>query len=315
MQSRMLSAVVLATLALVLSACADDTGDETAEQFALCTNGVLDNGEECDDGNRLDNDGCLSTCVLAICGDEFVVVGTEECDGRNLAAASGLFSPTEFFTCGHLGRDGGTLSCAPDCRFDISACGPLFTPTPTSTATPTGLLTATPTTTPTPTPTPNPLCGNRTVEPPETCDDGNVDDNDPCPSNCIILPCTPAGTTRSLEVKFAPPPFQDASSITLLLLYPDGSVSLPGAGSDASVGARITARQTGTTVTPNDFDHALRVVYSRPGRINPGRVFLVGFDECAGAPMPDLEEFVCQVVGCSNSNGPLEGCTCNVAVP
>lgn len=27
-----------------------------------CGNGILDNGEECDDGNNDDNDGCDSNC-------------------------------------------------------------------------------------------------------------------------------------------------------------------------------------------------------------------------------------------------------------
>lgn len=311
MQSRAWTAIMLASFALVLGACTDNSGDAT-ERALRCTDGVLDGDEECDDGNREDTDGCLSSCMLPTCGDEFVFIGTEECDGRNLNPVSGVFNDP--FTCANFQRDGGTLACHPDCRLDLSACGPLFTPTSTPTSTPTGILTATPTATATPTPTRNPMCGNRTVEPGETCDDGNEEDDDPCPNDCIIEPCTPAGTTLTVQVDFAPPPFQDASSITVLLTYPDGTVSLPGAGNDPSVGGRITGRQSGSTVTPNDFDHALRVVYSRAGRINPAqRLFLVEFDECSGAQPPDLEEFSCRVTGCANSSTPLEGCTCTVS--
>ncbi|MEM7233406.1 MAG: hypothetical protein AAF517_14605 [Planctomycetota bacterium] len=31
------------------------------------------------------------------------------------------------------------------------------------------------------------------VEPPETCDDGNLADDDTCPADCIIDPCPPTG--------------------------------------------------------------------------------------------------------------------------
>jgi cysteine-rich repeat protein len=310
MHRRTRTVAVLAALALVLSACADDTGDETEERFALCGNGVLDVHEQCDDGNRADNDACLSSCLLATCGDEFVLVGSEECDGRNLNAATGNFN--EPFTCGTLGRAAGMLACTADCRFDVSGCGPAFTPTPSVTPTPTGQATLTPTTTATPTPTRNPMCGNMTVEPGETCDDGNEEENDPCPNDCTIEPCAPAGSMRSVRVDFAPPPFQDASSITLLITYPDGTVGIPGSGDEDSVGSRITQRQSGSIVTPNDLDHALRAVYSRPGRITPGRVFTLTFDDCDGALPPEAEQLTCHVVDCANSNGPLDGCACSV---
>jgi cysteine-rich repeat protein len=191
-------------------------------------------------------------------------------------------------------------------------CGPVFTPTPSVTPTATGQPTLTPTTTATPTATRNPMCGNMTVEPGETCDDGNEEENDPCPNDCTIEPCPPAGTMRSVRVDFAPPPFQDASSITLLVTYPDGTVGIPGSGDDDSVGSRITQRQSGSIVTPNDLDHALRAVYSRPGRISPGRIFTLTFDDCVGALPPQPDQFSCRIVSCANSNGPLDDCTCSV---
>lgn len=307
MQSRMRAAVVLATWVFVLAACGANTNEAT-ERAQRCPDGIHDEWEECDDGNILDNDACLSSCKLPTCGDEFVVVGVEECDGRNLNPVTGSFGDP--FTCLDLGRESGTLTCTAACRLNVSGCGAPFTPSPTSSPAPS--------TTPTPTATSTPdrgMCGNMTVEPGETCDDGNVEENDPCPNDCLIEPCSPTGTTRSLQIDFAPPPFQDASSITLLLTYPDGSVSLPGSGGDASIAARITGRQTGSTFTPNDLDHALRVVYTRPGRINPGRVFLVGFDECGGATAPTLDDFDCRVVGCSNSSTALTGCTCTISEP
>jgi cysteine-rich repeat protein len=61
-----------------------------------CGNGRLDPGEECDDANSLDNDGCTS-CKYNLCGDGQLFVGVEECD---------------------LGADNGTpgASCDVNCR-------------------------------------------------------------------------------------------------------------------------------------------------------------------------------------------------------
>lgn len=35
-----------------------------AQTSAVCGNGILEEGEECDDGNVQDGDGCSSTCLL-----------------------------------------------------------------------------------------------------------------------------------------------------------------------------------------------------------------------------------------------------------
>jgi cysteine-rich repeat protein len=40
-------------------------------------------GEECDDGNNIEDDGCSAGCRLPVCGDSIVQV-TEECDDGNL---------------------------------------------------------------------------------------------------------------------------------------------------------------------------------------------------------------------------------------
>jgi cysteine-rich repeat protein len=56
------------------------TESTTEGQPAMCGNGVIEDVEECDDGNNLDDDGCLSTCVNASCGDGFINMGVEVCD-------------------------------------------------------------------------------------------------------------------------------------------------------------------------------------------------------------------------------------------
>ena len=44
-----------------------------------CGNGKLDSGEQCDDGNIVDGDGCSSTCKLEACGNGIIDPG-EDCD-------------------------------------------------------------------------------------------------------------------------------------------------------------------------------------------------------------------------------------------
>ncbi len=89
---------------LLLSACGRidymKTGDgntpdvpdamaETADAALSCGNGIVDSEEECDDGNELDTDGCLSTCVRARCGDGFVRAEVETCDDGNTNDSDG----------------------------------------------------------------------------------------------------------------------------------------------------------------------------------------------------------------------------------
>jgi cysteine-rich repeat protein len=63
------------------------------EQNPLCGNGVKDvvAGEECDDGNRWDGDGCSANCKLETpCGNGVLDPG-EECDDGNFAQYDGCF--------------------------------------------------------------------------------------------------------------------------------------------------------------------------------------------------------------------------------
>ena len=38
----------------------------------ICGDGVVNNGESCDDGNMINTDTCTNTCDNAICGDNIV---------------------------------------------------------------------------------------------------------------------------------------------------------------------------------------------------------------------------------------------------
>jgi cysteine-rich repeat protein len=51
-------------------------------QRPVCGDGYLNEqaGEDCDDGNFENNDGCVRDCRLAICGDGLIQEGVEQCD-------------------------------------------------------------------------------------------------------------------------------------------------------------------------------------------------------------------------------------------
>ena len=54
-----------------------------------CGNGVLDAGEQCDDGNTINTDGCTSQCLTNVCGDGIIRSGIEYCDDGNVNARDG----------------------------------------------------------------------------------------------------------------------------------------------------------------------------------------------------------------------------------
>ncbi len=106
----------------------DDHGDGGSDATsAVCGNGVIEEGEECDDGNTEDNDGCDSACRVEVgwlcegepsickytCGDG-IKQEWEECDGVDLGGQ----------TCESLGMgfSGGDLSCTEDCRLNTFNC-------------------------------------------------------------------------------------------------------------------------------------------------------------------------------------------------
>src|SRR5262245_59763180 len=67
---------------LTLTACGG--GEE-----ATCGNGVVERGDQCDDGNRVDGDGCTSTCKIPrSCGNGRVESG-EQCDDGNTVSGDG----------------------------------------------------------------------------------------------------------------------------------------------------------------------------------------------------------------------------------
>ena len=131
---------------------------------AVCGDGAVQAGEECDDGNEDDGDACLSTCEAAVCGDGAVQVGIEECDDGNEDDGDACLSSCAKAKCGDGAVQAGVEACdaGPDNGFGIyGGCTPWCTL--------------------------GPHCGDGILHPQEGCDDGNNgDDRDGCVDGCVL---------------------------------------------------------------------------------------------------------------------------------
>ncbi|WP_428262798.1 hypothetical protein [Haliangium sp.] len=124
---------------------AECTADGDGCRFDQCGNGVVDEGEACDDGNVASLDGCKGDCSSdEVCGNGIVDLHTgEECDEGALNGTSGVCSTActnfcgngtlednepcdasagEVVECTDLGFDWGTLVCT-NCQPIYSRCG------------------------------------------------------------------------------------------------------------------------------------------------------------------------------------------------
>ncbi len=128
-QRRTLMTALMA-LAL-LPTCGDDvrhgdTGDAGVDGGATCGNGLVEAGEQCDDGNQDNNDGCCNTCLHC---DPCTTSHWAECTpGESVCCPSAEDVPTE---CAVHASDPDTARClracdnASDCYWSAE-CGPTF---------------------------------------------------------------------------------------------------------------------------------------------------------------------------------------------
>ncbi len=161
------------------------------------------------------------------------------------------------------------------------------------------------------------VCGNSVVDVGESCDDGNTVDGDDCPGDCVIDACSPiSGSVRGATVNWNAP--TSVGSMTVLVDYPEGKVSIPGSGGSIPAGI-LTGFPSGTSPQANDLDYALREVVVKATAITPrpGQLFKINFEDCTGATPPVAGDFTCTVVTAFAPDGitPVSGATCSVTVP
>ncbi len=171
----------------------------------VCGNGILDPGEQCDEGDVDDCDGCSSICRLEECGNGVSDCG-EQCDDGNLEGGDGCGPTCLTEECGNgyvdtaLGEacdDGADNSLDPDapCRpsCQLPACGDHVVDPGAGEVCDDGNTVSgdgcrgdcgqdeT-------------LCGNGHLDPGEVCDDGNTESGDGCRGDC-------AGSCGNLTVE------------------------------------------------------------------------------------------------------------------
>src|SRR5689334_13496528 len=140
--------------------CDDPACAALAACQPMCGNRKLEAGEDCDDGNRTDGDGCDSNCKRTGCGNG-IKSGGEECDDGNLLDGDTCDSNCTLPACGNGIRDAGE-DCDDGNQIDGDACENDCT---------------------------LPACGNGIRDQGEECDDGNQTDGDTCENNCTLPRC------------------------------------------------------------------------------------------------------------------------------
>jgi trimeric autotransporter adhesin len=90
-----------------------DVADTGGERASLCANGVVEDGEECDDGNDFSDDACVR-CVHARCGDGFIHHNVEACDDANASSGDGCSEDCQIEQGFYCVRQPSVCSADPD---------------------------------------------------------------------------------------------------------------------------------------------------------------------------------------------------------
>ncbi len=140
------------------------TCDASCQALPFCGDGIVNQvGEECDDGNNLNDDACTVGCKNAFCGDGYKYKGVEDCEPPNTATCDATCHEIKPPRCGNKvidpgedcddGNNSNRDDCTNLCKF--ATCGDGFTHT-------------------------------KGTGPFEECDDGNTAPGDGCSATCQL---------------------------------------------------------------------------------------------------------------------------------
>jgi cysteine-rich repeat protein len=178
--------------------CPDGTTCAAVQAVCIvgnCGNGLVDPGEQCDDGNITEGDGCSANCRIEVCGNGIVDPG-EVCDDGNTVDGDGCAhdcKSTE--VCGngikdiHEACDDGNTKdgdgCSANCK-STEICGNGIVDTAVGEVCDDG---GTHSGHCSPDCRSGLGCGNGIVDPGEECDDGNNVNTDDCRNDCVVNRC------------------------------------------------------------------------------------------------------------------------------
>lgn len=141
---------------------ADESSSGAPEPF--CGDGVVDDGEGCDDGpGNADDAACTTACAVAACGDGLIRAGVEGCDdGPGNADDAACTTACAVAACGDGLLHAGVEPCDDGNLLDGDGCSAACALE---------------------------SCGDGVVQAPEECDDANPDDGDACLASCLAAAC------------------------------------------------------------------------------------------------------------------------------
>ncbi len=124
--------VIAAATTTAKSIASDIYGATPEQQRLLCGDGLLEFGEGCDDGNKVDTDDCTNDCQPATCGDGITWAGHEECDDGNSDDTDACTTECKAARCGDGIVEQGVEECddgndvpndgCTDCMKDAAVC-------------------------------------------------------------------------------------------------------------------------------------------------------------------------------------------------
>ena len=185
---------------------------------SICGNGTIEDGEQCDDGNRFNDDACSNTCESSNCGDGEVNPGEEDCDDGNRIDTDGCRNDCSPARCGdgvartdiapgqrgHESCDDGNAvdddACLASCqsarcgdgirRTDLTIDELGYEACDDGNAVETDECLSN---------CQMPSCGDGEIGPGEACDDGNQINEDSCLNNCALASCGDGITRTDLQ--------------------------------------------------------------------------------------------------------------------